>query len=196
MKPIRIKQALQGTVSGVNVTTSSGSVGAALDIRIRGIATNGDASPLVIIDGYIGELGLLNPNDVETITVLKDAQAAIYGSAAANGVILVTTRTGKKNSKGKLSFNTYTGVQETARTLITLNATQYAALLNESYANGGKPLPYPILNSNLGRGTDWQKEVFGTNVPLDSQDLTFSRGSDKISYSISGSHLNQEVFYR
>ena len=192
LKPIRIEQALQGTVSGVNVTTSSGSPGAGLDIRIRGIATNGDASPLVIIDGYIGELGLLNPNDVETITVLKDAQAAIYGSAAANGVILVTTRTGKKNTKGKLSFNTYTGFQETAKTLSTLNATQYAALLNESYANGGKSLPYPSLNSGLGRGTDWQKEVFGSSVPVISHDLTFSGGSEKISYSVSGSHLDQE----
>ena len=192
LKPIRIEQALQGTVSGVNVTTSSGSPGAGLDIRIRGIATNNDASPLVIIDGYIGELGLLNPNDVETITVLKDAQAAIYGSAAANGVILVTTRTGKKNSKGKLSFNTYTGFQESARTLSTLNATQYAALLNESYANGGKPVPYPLLNSNLGKGTDWQNEVFNTGVPVISHDLTFSGGSDKISYSVSGSHLDQE----
>ena len=192
LKPIRIEQALQGTVSGVNVTSSSGSPGAGLDIRIRGIATNGDASPLVIIDGYIGELGLLNPNDVESMTVLKDAQAAIYGSAAANGVILVTTRTGKKNSKGKLSFNTYTGFQETTKTLSTLNATQYAALLNESYANGGKPLPYPVLNSNLGKGTDWQNEVFSDAVPVISHDLTFSGGSDKISYSVSGSHLDQE----
>ena len=192
LKPIRIEQALQGTVSGVNVTTSSGSPGAGLDIRIRGIATNGDASPLVIIDGYIGELGLLNPNDVETITVLKDAQAAIYGSAAANGVILVTTRTGKKNSKGKISYNTWTGFQETSKTLSTLNATQYASLLNESYANGGKPVPYPLLNSNLGRGTDWQNEVFDTGVPVISHDLTFSGGSDKISYSVSGSHLDQE----
>ncbi len=192
LKPVKIEQALQGTVSGVNVTTTSGSPGAGLDIRIRGIATNGDASPLVIIDGYIGELGLLNPNDVETITVLKDAQAAIYGSAAANGVILVTTKTGKKNAKGKLSFNTYTGFQETAKTLKTLNATEYAALLNESYANGGKPLPYPNLSSGIGKGTDWQKEVFGKNVPIISHDLTFSGGSDKITYSVSGSHLDQE----
>jgi TonB-linked SusC/RagA family outer membrane protein len=191
LKPVRIEQALQGTVSGVNVTTTSGSPGAALDIRIRGIATNGDAAPLVIIDGYIGELGLLNPNDVETMTVLKDAQAAIYGSAAANGVILVTTKTGKKNSKGKLSFNTYTGFQETARTLPTLNATQYALLLNESYANGGKALPYSNV-SNLGRGTDWQREVLGRNVPIISHDLTFSGGSDKITYAVSGSHLDQE----
>lgn len=191
LKPVKIEQALQGTVSGVNVTTSSGSPGAGLDIRIRGIATNGDASPLVIIDGYIGELGLLNPNDVETITVLKDAQAAIYGSAAANGVILVTTKTGKKNTKGKISFNTYTGFQETAKTLKTLNATQYALLLNESYANGGKALPYPNIN-NIGKGTDWQKEVLGRNVPIISHDLTFSGGSDKITYSVSGSHLDQE----
>ena len=126
------------------------------------------------------------------MTVLKDAQAAIYGSAAANGVILVTTKTGKKNSKGKISYNTYTGFQETAKTLSTLNATQYAALLNESYANGGKPLPYPILNSDLGKGTDWQKEVFGSSVPVFSHDLTFSGGSDKISYAVSGSHLDQE----
>ncbi len=192
LKPVRIEQALQGTVSGVNVTSTSGSPGAKLDIRIRGIATNGNAEPLTIIDGYIGELGLLNPNDIESITVLKDAQAAIYGSAAANGVILVTTKTGKKNAKGKISFNTYTGFQETARTLPTLNATQYAALLNESYANGGKPLPYPNLSSSIGQGTDWQKEVFGKNVPIISHDLTFSGGSEKITYAVSGSHLDQE----
>jgi TonB-linked SusC/RagA family outer membrane protein len=191
LKPVRIEQALQGTVSGVNVTSQSGSPGAALDIRIRGIATNGDAKPLTIIDGYIGELGLLNPNDVETITVLKDAQAAIYGSAAANGVILVTTKMGKKNSKGKISYNTYTGFQETSRTLPTLNATEYALLLNESYANSGSAIPYPNV-STLGRGTNWQKETLSTGVPIISHDLTFSGGSDKITYSVSGSHLDQE----
>jgi TonB-linked SusC/RagA family outer membrane protein len=191
LKPVRIEQALQGTVSGVNVTSQSGSPGAALDIRIRGIATNGDAKPLTIIDGYIGELGLLNPNDVETITVLKDAQAAIYGSAAANGVILVTTKTGKKNSKGKVSFNTYTGFQETSQTLPTLNATEYALLLNESYANSGNAIPFPNL-SGLRKGTKWQDEILGTGVPIISHDLTFSGGSDKITYSVSGSHLDQE----
>jgi outer membrane receptor protein involved in Fe transport len=77
LKPVKIEQA--GTVSGVNVTSTSGSPGAALDIRIRGIATNGQNGPTTIIDGYVGELGLLNPNDIESITVLKDAQAAIYG---------------------------------------------------------------------------------------------------------------------
>ena len=191
IKPIKIEQALQGTIAGVNVTTTSGSPGAALDIRIRGIATNGDNRPLTIIDGYIGELGLLNPNDVETITVLKDAQAAIYGSVGANGVILITTKTGKKNSKAKISFNTYTGFQETSRTLPTLNATEYALLLNESYANAGKPLPYPNV-TGLGKGTNWQDEVFKKGVPIISHDLTFSGGSDKVTYAVSGSHLDQE----
>lgn len=191
LKPVKIEQALQGTVSGVNVTTTSGAPGAPLDIRIRGIATNGQNGPTTIIDGYVGELGLLNPNDVESITVLKDAQAAIYGTIGANGIILVTTKTGKKNAKTKISLNTYTGFQETSRTLPTLNATEYALLLNESYANGGKALPYPNV-SGLGKGTNWQNEVFNTGVPIISHDLSISGGSDKVTYAVSGSHLDQE----
>ncbi|SHG15826.1 SusC/RagA family TonB-linked outer membrane protein [Flavobacterium defluvii] len=190
LKPARIETALQGTISGVNVTTQSGAPGAPLDIRIRGIATNGENRPTVIIDGYVGDLGILNPNDIETITVLKDAQAAIYGTIGANGIILVTTKMGKKNSKTRVSFNSYAGFQETSRKLPTLNATEYALLLNESYANGGKPLPYPNV-SGLGSGTDWQKEVF-QKAPIINNDLTISGGSDKLTYSISGSHLDQE----
>ena len=191
LKPVRIEQALQGTVSGVNVTTTSGAPGAALDIRIRGIATNGENRPTTIIDGYIGELGLLNPNDVESITVLKDAQAAIYGTIGANGIILITTKSGKKNSKSKISYNTYSGFQETSRTLPMLNATEYALLLNESYANGGNAIPFPNV-SGLGKGTNWQNEVFSTSVPIINHDISFSGGSDKITYSVSGSHLDQE----
>ena len=191
LKPIKVEQALQGTVSGVNVTTQSGAPGAKLDIRIRGIATNGENGPQAIIDGYVGDLSLLNPNDIETITVLKDAQAAIYGTIAANGIILITTKMGKKNSKTKISFNSYTGFQEASRKLPMLNATEYALLLNESYANGGRALPYPNA-AGLGKGTDWQKEVLGTGVPILNSDLTISGGSEKITYSISGSHLDQE----
>ncbi|KAF2508451.1 TonB-dependent receptor [Flavobacterium zhairuonense] len=190
LKPARIEQALQGTVSGVNVTTQSGAPGAGLDIRIRGIATNGQNSPTAIIDGYVGDFSLLNPNDIETITVLKDAQAAIYGTIGANGIILVTTKMGKKNSKTKVSFNSYAGFQETSRKLPTLNATEYALLLNESYANGGKALPYPNV-SGLGTGTNWQDEVFQM-APIINNDLTISGGSDNITYSVSGSHLDQE----
>ncbi|CAD0009575.1 SusC/RagA family TonB-linked outer membrane protein [Flavobacterium salmonis] len=191
LKPVKVEQALQGTVSGVNVTSQSGAPGAGLDIRIRGIATNGENKPAAIIDGYIGDLSLLNPNDVETITVLKDSQAAIYGTIGANGIILITTKMGKRNTKAKLAYNTYTGFQETSKKLHTLDATEYALLLNESYANGGKPLPYPNV-TGLGKGTDWQDEVFGKGVPIISHDLTISGGSEKINYSVSGSHLDQE----
>ncbi|KAF2517687.1 SusC/RagA family TonB-linked outer membrane protein [Flavobacterium foetidum] len=190
LKPARIEQALQGTISGVNVTTQSGAPGAPLDIRIRGVATNGENRPTVIIDGYVGDLGILNPNDIESITVLKDAQAAIYGTIGANGIILVTTKMGKKNSKTRVSFNSYAGFQETSRKLPTLKATEYALLLNESYANGGRALPYPNVNG-LGNGTNWQDEVFQM-APIINNDLTISGGSEKITYSISGSHLDQE----
>lgn len=191
LKPIKIEQALQGTVSGVNVTSQSGSPGAALDIRIRGIATNGENGPTTIIDGYVGELGLLNPNDIESIMVLKDAQAAIYGTIGANGVILITTKSGKKNSKAKISYNTYTGFQEASRKLNLLNATEYALLLNESYANGGKSLPYTSV-TGLGKGTNWQDEVISNGVPIINHDLSISGGSDKVTYAVSGSHLDQE----
>ncbi|MFD2603705.1 SusC/RagA family TonB-linked outer membrane protein [Flavobacterium suzhouense] len=191
LKPVKVEQALQGTVSGVNVTTTSGAPGANLSIRIRGIGTNGTNDPAVIIDGYLGDINLLNPNDIESITVLKDAQAAIYGTIAANGIILVTTKKGRKNSKTTFSFNTYTGFQETSKKMNLLNATEYALLQNERYANGGKALPFPDV-SGIGVGTDWQDEVFNKGVPLVNHDLTISGGGEKITYSVSGSHLDQE----
>jgi len=193
LKPVRIEQALQGTVSGVNVTNQGGAPGAGLDIRIRGIASNGDNRPLLLVDGYISDGGFsdLNFNDIESITVLKDSQAAIYGTSGANGVILVTTKKGKKNSKLTFSYNTYLGLQETTRKLNLLNATEYAVLLNEAYANGGQALPFPDV-SNLGTGTDWQDEVFDKGVPMIQHDFSASGGSDKITYMFSGSAFNQD----
>ncbi|WP_116125524.1 SusC/RagA family TonB-linked outer membrane protein [Lewinella sp. IMCC34183] len=190
LKPQKVEQALQGTVAGVNVTTQSGAPGAGLNIRIRGVSTNGQNAPLVIIDGYQGDLSTLNPSDIETITVLKDAQAAVYGTVGANGVVLITTKTGKKNQATRLSYNTYVGTQETSRSLDLLNATEYALLLNETYAAGGQPLPYPDA-TNLGGGTSYQDQVFG-NAPIMNHDITASGGSDRITYSLGGSYLDQE----
>ena len=190
LKPIKVEQALQGTVAGVNVTTQSGAPGAGLNIRIRGVSTNGQNAPLVIIDGYQGDLSTVNPNDIADITVLKDAQAAVYGTIGANGVILITTKKGKKNSPTQVSYNNYFGTQQASRTLNLLNATEYALLLNESYANGGQNLPFPDA-SGLGFGTDWQDQVFGS-APITSHDATVSGGSDRVTYAISGSHLQQE----
>lgn len=195
LKPVKVEQALQGTVAGVNVTTQSGAPGANLTIRIRGIGTNGNPNPTIIVDGYVlnnsQDFGLINPNDIETITVLKDAQAAIYGTIGANGVILVTTKRGRKNSKTTFSYNAYTGFQEASKKMNLLNATEYAMLLNESYANNGQAIPFPNVAS-LGEGTDWQNEVFDDMVPIVNHDLTISGGGEKMSYSISGSHLDQD----
>ena len=192
IKPIKVEQALQGTVSGVNVTTQSGSPGAGLAIRIRGVATNGNNNPYVIIDGYEGDLSVLNPADIETITVLKDAQAAIYGTIGANGVILITTKAGRRNTRPKVSYNTYTAFQQTTRRLPLLNATEYALLLNESYAAGGQQVPPFTDISGLGRGTNWQDEVFDDSAPLRSHDLTISGGTEKVTYAFSASDLYQE----
>ncbi len=190
-KPVKVEQALQGTVSGVNVTTQSGAPGAGLDIRIRGVGGNGVNGPTVIIDGYVGDLSVLNPNDIETITVLKDAQAAIYGTIGANGVVLITTKSGKKNQKTKVSYNTYTGFQESSRKLSLLNASEYALLLNESYAAGGQQIPFTNV-TGLGEGTDWQNQVLNDNVPIINHDFSITGGSEKITYAISGSHLYQQ----
>lgn len=190
LKPIKAGEALQGTVSGVNVTQQSGAPGAGVDIRIRGISTNGDASPVVIIDGYQGDLNTLNPNDIESITVLKDAQAAIYGTVGANGIILVTTKSGKRNQPTKVNLNSSFGIQETTRTLPVLNATEYAVILNESYAAAGDPLPYPDI-SGLGIGTDWQDALFEA-APMSDNNINVSGGSEHMNYSISASDLRQD----
>lgn len=190
LNPLKLENALQGTVAGVNVTNQSGAPGAGLDIRIRGISTNGDASPVAIIDGYIGDISLLNPNDIETITVLKDAQAAIYGTVGANGIILITTKKGKRNTPTKVSINSYFGLQQTTRKIPLLNATEYAVLLNESYAANGQNLPYPDISS-LGYGTDWQNELF-SNAPISNNDINISGGSDKVIYAVSVSDFRQQ----
>lgn len=190
LQPVKVEEALQGTITGVNVTATSGAPGADINIRIRGISTNGDPSPVAIIDGYIGDLNTLNPNDIETITVLKDAQAAIYGTVGANGIILITTKKGKRNTPTKVSLNSSFGLQETTRKLPVMNATEYAVILNESYAANGEALPYPNI-SGLGEGTNWQNELF-TTAPMFDNNLRISGGSDKMIYSLSASDLRQE----
>ncbi|PKD21685.1 SusC/RagA family TonB-linked outer membrane protein [Salegentibacter salinarum] len=190
LNPIKIEQALQGTAAGVNVTPSSGAPGAGINVNIRGIASNSENGPLILIDGYQGDLNTINPNDIESISILKDAQAAIYGIAGANGVVLVTTKSGKKNTAPTIQYDAYVGMQETSRQLPLLNATEYGLLLNESYANNGQDLPYPNV-SEVGRGTDFQDEVFETS-PIMSHNLTLNGGSEKVTYSFGVSHLDQE----
>ncbi|MCB7482045.1 SusC/RagA family TonB-linked outer membrane protein [Christiangramia sediminis] len=190
LQPIKVEQALQGTAAGVNVTPSSGAPGAGININIRGIASNSVNGPLVLIDGYQGDLNTLNPNDIESISILKDAQAAIYGVAGANGVVLVTTKTGKKNTAPKVTYQTYYGIQEASRELPVLNATEYALLLNESYANAGQDLPYPDV-SEIGVGTDFQSSVF-KQAPIVNHNVSLTGGGERVTYSVGASHLNQD----
>jgi TonB-linked SusC/RagA family outer membrane protein len=190
INPTRIEQALQGQVSGVNITSQSGAPGSDLNIRIRGISTNGDNRPLILVDGnVIEDLSVINPSDIDNISVLKDATAGIYGVRAANGVILITTKSGSKNSELKFDYNAYGGFQQTTRKLNALDATQYALLVNEAHAANGEPLVFPDV-SILGRGTDWQDEVMG-NAPIFSNDLTVRGGGEKSTYALGLSLLTQ-----
>jgi len=191
LKPTRIEQALQGQVSGVNITSQSGSPGSSLNIRIRGISTNGDNRPLILLDGnVIEDLSVVNPSDIESLTVLKDATAGIYGVRAANGVILITSKTGYNNTKLKLDVNIYGGFQQTTRELPSLNATEYALLTNEAHAANGEPLVFPNI-SDLGEGTDWQDEVF-QNALILNYDAFLRGGTKNSTYSIGSSVLTQD----
>ncbi|WP_408085371.1 SusC/RagA family TonB-linked outer membrane protein [Flavobacterium rhizosphaerae] len=196
----RVEQTLQGRVSGVQIMTNSGQPGSGATIRVRGVTSfdGGSSNPLVIVDGLMVDgsaFGNLNQADIESIEVLKDAaSAAIYGTRAASGVIIVTTKKGKA---GKLTFNYngYVGFSETTRKLDLLNAQQYASLRNEQYLNGytgnNPVLPYPNA-ATLGRGTDWQDIVFSDNAARTQHDFSVSGGSEKSTFYMSFGTIDQE----
>jgi TonB-dependent starch-binding outer membrane protein SusC len=202
-------QGIQGKVSGVQVTQLSAQPGGALSLRIRGgnsiMAGN---EPLYVIDGvmiesqvdmsWIGSpsqngLSSLNPNDIESIEILKDASAtSIYGARGANGVVLITTRKGK-SGKDNISFETYFGIQRKAGNIDVMNASQFAELYDEAGYNadpeGYVPL-YPNPDS-LGSGTDWQKEIY-RDAPIHNYQLSFSGSNEKTAYSLSAGYYRQE----
>jgi TonB-dependent starch-binding outer membrane protein SusC len=194
-KPIlRVEQALQGRSAGVQVASSSGSPGAALTVRIRGTGTINNSDPLYIVDGIpVDGLDFLNPNDIENINILKDAaSAAIYGSRGANGVVLITTKGGRRNQEGTISYETYFGIQRPVRYAELLNAAEYATLQNEAYINAGKaPLPEFANPAALGQGTDWQEAVF-QHAPIASHQLTFAGGSERSAYTLAANYFEQD----
>ena len=192
LNPTRFDQALQGQVAGVQISTASGSPGGAVNIRIRGLTSNGDNNPLVLVDGIpysTDGLNALNPSDIESVNVLKDASAAIYGVRGANGVVIITTKQGKRNSKSTFEFSGYIGSQETTKKLDLLKGREFADLKNEAFAAGGQTIPFP--NVDLGKGTDWQDDIFQTS-PIQNYNLSASGGSEKSNYSIGGSYLDQK----
>jgi TonB-linked SusC/RagA family outer membrane protein len=195
---VRIETALQGRTSGVTIAMNAGQPGSGATVRVRGITTlNSGNDPIWVVDGIIldsGAIGAINQSDIESIEVLKDAaSSAIYGARSAAGVVLITTKKGKS---GKLTVN-YTGFTGSAapeRTLKLLNATQYGAIMNERFVNGGgqpSNIPYPNLSA-LGKGTDWQKAIFSTNAAIYSHEVSLSGGNEISNFYLSFGTKSQE----
>ena len=208
---VSIDQGLAGRASGVQVIQTSGMPGATASIRVRGSSSlQGGNEPLYVIDGfpvYSGEgfgntggktslsgLSTVNPSDIESVEILKDASAtAIYGARAANGVVLITTRSGKKG-QDIITFESDFGVSDVVKKIEVMNAQEYALLVNEAYTNDGLAPYYSsealAAIAQSGKGTDWQDEVFRTGLSQNYQ-LAFSGGDEKTQYAISGAYFNQ-----
>lgn len=189
---LRIDQAMQGRTAGVQVTNLSGQPGEAPTIRIRGAGTTGNSSPLYIVDGIaVGGIDYLNPGDIESIDVLKDAaSAAIYGARAANGVVLITTKSGKAG-KMSITYSGYTGIQNVARKLEMLDADQYRMIMNEGARNAGLTEPFD-LNEIPAHNTNWQEHLFVKNAPMQNHEVSITGGNEKTTYASSMSYFSQQ----
>jgi TonB-dependent starch-binding outer membrane protein SusC len=198
-----LDQALQGRTAGVQVTQNSGTPGGSVSVRIRGINTLGaNNEPLYVIDGvpvegYSGSkssnvLSLINPSDIVSMEILKDASAtAIYGSRASNGVILITTRQGQSD-RTRVSYEGYYAIQQLPTRIETMNLQQYARFYNERAAIRGFDIKSEFMDpSALGNGTDWQDELFRA-APMHNHQLSVTGGSEKSTYAFSAGYLNQE----
>ncbi|MBL7744199.1 MAG: SusC/RagA family TonB-linked outer membrane protein [Chitinophagaceae bacterium] len=186
----RLDQALQGRTAGVLVLPTSGQPGAGLNIRIRGAGSNRNSNPLYIIDGVrAGGIEYLDPSEVASIEILKDAaSAAIYGAEGANGVIIITTKTGKRNTAEVTYSGQYTQQSVKDGFIEMMNAQQYQQYLQEA---GVASAPTPADVAGIGAGTDWLKETV-QSAPQQHHSLQFSGGSDRSSYLISGTLFTQE----
>lgn len=197
-----ISSMLEGKVAGVQVT-SDGQPGADPTVRIRGIGSFGDTSPLYVIDGVPMGTSIrdFSSNDIETIQVLKDASAAaIYGSRAANGVVIITTKRGQKDQPLKVDYNGYFGVDNIAKGVYdVMNADQYSQYIGQACLNSNTPLPGGYsLDSTTGKykfmddtDTDWFDEVFKTGI-RQNHNVNLSGGSARSTYNVSLDYFNQK----
>lgn len=185
---VDVAQSLQGKLAGVYVSPGSGEPGADAVIRIRGTGTLNNADPIFVIDGMITyDASLVNPQDVASVEVLKDASAcAIYGARGSNGVIIITTKSGVKGDKPVISLNSYYGTQQITKKLDLMNAAQFAQSYNELTNSLYFPDP-----ASLGEGTDWQDEIYRSAAPISNVQLGIGGGSDRFSYNVSGNYFKQ-----
>lgn len=207
---VSVDQLLQGKAAGVQISNASGAPGGRVNVRIRGGSSiNAGNEPLFVIDGIpvyndskdpsgssygtftpTNALASLNPNDIESMEVLKDASAtAIYGSRGANGVILITTKRGA-GDKVNVDYNGYYGEQQLSSPIDLMNGAEHADFLNDWAVQGGLPKPFENPNS-IGVGTDWQQELF-RRASIQSHQISVSSGKGNTNYFISGNYFNQE----
>ena len=200
-----LDQALQGRAAGVQITQNSGAPGGSTTIRIRGgNSIQGDNEPLYVIDGVpfkndgvnsgasFNVLSTLNPNDIETVSILKDASStAIYGSRGANGVVIITTKRGKAGTP-LITFETYYGTQKVRRKYPVLSASEYAAFLNDVNINDGRPPAFTQTQiDSIGKGVDWQDEIF-QRAPIANYQLSMSGGDEKTQYAMTAGYFTQD----
>lgn len=204
-------QLLQGRASGVQISNTSGEPGAGVSVKIRGTSSiSGSSDPLYVVDGIpiqssnLSQLGVggattnpiadINPADIESIDILKDASAtAIYGSRAANGVVLITTKRGKRD-ESVVSFGMYTGIQNYVKKPSLVTGEQFEVLMNESAFNNGKPLPYENPASAIN--TNWNDLVLNNDAPMRNIDASVSGGGEKVRYMVSANNFMQEGLIR
>ncbi len=189
---INIASSLQGKVSGVYIMNKGGEAGSGVDIRIRGVTSLNDVSPLWIIDGVPGDANTVNMNDVENIDIIKDGTAAaIYGVKAAAGVILVTTKRGLGQKKAKISFNTYAGSSSAWRLPEMVNSDQYITLKNEQWATIGVPVGLNMDSIGKYPTTNWMKEMFKLGK-VQNYDLNISGSTESSNYYIGGTYFRND----
>lgn len=191
-------QAMQGQSPGVNITSTSGQPGADMKVTIRGLGTVGNSQPLYLIDGVGGDITTLNPADIASIDILKDAaSAAIYGAQSANGVVLITTKAGREG-KAVVSFDAYYGIQNIARKAKMLNSEQYMTIMDEQSLNSGGAVydwaNIQAIHDNNGNiyNTDWVNSMFKNDAKTESYTLGITGGSSTSTYALSLGYMNQE----
>ncbi|MBB3840880.1 TonB-linked SusC/RagA family outer membrane protein [Runella defluvii] len=192
-----VAQGLQARVSGIQINQNSGSPGGNVSVRIRGTnSINGTSEPLYVVDGIqisngggindVSPLSTINPNDIESVEVLKDASAsAIYGARAANGVVLITTKRGKSGGT-RVTLDSYFGVQKVTKTLPVLNAAEFAQLENEVFKNSYYKDP-----ASLGEGVNWQNLIF-REAPIQNHQLSINGGNEKTQVALSANYFDQD----
>ncbi len=188
--------ALQGKIAGVTVMSSSGSPNEGMTINVRGISSLSNNAPLYVVDGAFGDINMIDPNDIQSIEVLKDAAAAaIYGSRAAGGVVLITTKGGRKEMPTKVDVNVFTGIQQNPKKLNVLNGEEYSrfaryyGLAGDGYGAEADATPF------IGEGTDWQDIMLNTAMVYKAN-ATISGGSQNATFSASGGYLNKDGILR